>query len=482
MSRRTANYAAIVALALTSLGASTPAAPATGSVRLVVAYAHHGPAAALERHVGATMAASIPQLRVDVVRVAPERVAATLRALRASPAVRYAERDSAVRALRVPNDQLWPTQWSAFTTGAPAAWDLTTGSSRVVVAVVDTGVAGDHPDLAGKLVPGYNFVAGKADASDDNGHGTAVGGIIAAESDNRIGVAGYCWACRVMPVKVLAADGTGFASAVAQGVVWAADHGAKVINASLGGPEDDATLSAAAQYASAHGALLVAAAGNDGSALLEYPAALPGVLSVGASDRKDRLYSFSNSGAAVAAPGENTTTGSDRGYVSFLGTSSAAPVVSGIAALALSAAPQATPTDLTHAIESSAVPMPGVRFGRVNAYGTVHALAPVLSQPKPGSRRASRVRILRGRLGRARRVLSVATGAGVLRAMLKLRGATNRPTTLAAWQGRRLLAARHGRTEVQVRVRVRRGRCRLVISPGNPGLSFVLALRYPSSG
>ena len=168
-----------------------------------------------------------------------------------------------------------------------------------------------------------------------------------------------------MPVKVLGADGTGFDSALAQGIVWATDHGARVINASLGGPGEDATLGAAAQYAQAHGALLVAAAGNDSSSTLDYPAALPNVLSAAASDQTDRLYWFSNSGASVAAPGENSTTGPGDSYVTFLGTSSAAPVVSGIAGLLFSAVPGATAAQVQQAVETSAVPMPGVAHGRV---------------------------------------------------------------------------------------------------------------------
>src|SRR5262249_54020206 len=144
---------------------------------------------------------------------------------------------------------------------------------------------------------------------------------------------------------------------------------------------DDLTVAAAAQYAALHGVLVVAAAGNDGSATLQYPAALPNVLSVGASDQNDQPYSFSNTGAAVAAPGENITTGLQDTYVSFLGTSSATPVVSGIAALALSASPGASPAQITQAIESTTVPSTGAVYGRVDAYAAVHALAPGLAPP-----------------------------------------------------------------------------------------------------
>ena len=276
----------------------------------------------LEARLGLARVAAIPQLRVDVVEVdaADDRVLAELRA---APAVAWTALDRRVHALGAPNDPFWSTQWSPVKTHAPQAWSRTTGDPATVVAVVDTGVDPSHADLAGRLAPGYDFVSEDSDPGDDNGHGTAVAGIVAAAGDNHIGVAGYCWRCRVMPLKVLDANGGGFASDVAQAVVWATDHGARVINASLGGPLEDTSLAAAAQYAQSRGALLVAAAGNDSSSQLEYPAALPAVVSVGASNPSDALYSFSNQGAALAAPGENTTTARGGGYQRFLGTSSA---------------------------------------------------------------------------------------------------------------------------------------------------------------
>src|SRR5436189_2376783 len=334
-----------------------PASPA--ATRIVVGYTAEGYSSApeLERELGAEVIGRIGALRADVLRLDGGEHDGALALLRSDPRVRYAEVDGIVRASRVPNDEFLPTQWSVTKTHAEQAWDLSTGSSQVVVGILDTGIDPAQPDLRGKLVAGYDYVNNDQDPSDDNGHGTAVAGIVAADSDNGIGVAGYCWACRLMPVKVLGADGTGFASGLAQGIVWATDHGARVINASLGGPFDDPTLSAATEYARVHGVVVVAAAGNEGGLTLDYPAALPNVLSVGASDPNDRLYSFSNSGAQVAAPGENSTTASGGGYVSFLGTSSAAPVVSGIAGLAFSVAPGATPAQVEQAIETTAIPI-----------------------------------------------------------------------------------------------------------------------------
>jgi subtilisin family serine protease len=366
---------------------------------------------------------------------------------------------------------------------------VSTGSSQVVVAIVDTGVDPTQPDLSGKLVAGFDYVNNDQDPSDDNGHGTAVAGIVAANTDNGIGVAGYCWACRLMPVKVLGADGTGFASGLAQGIVWATDHGARVINARLGSTVDDLTLTAAAQYAWLHGVLVVAAAGNESSPIPDYPAALPNVLSVSASDDHDQLYGFSNSGALVAAPGENSTTALGNSYVSFLGTSSAAPVVTGIAGLAFSLAQGATPAQVEQAIESSAVPIPGVASGRVDAYATLHALAPALARTGTGQAGneaggATRVgvtktKVVRGRLTRRRnRSIVVTTGTGLLRATAKARG---RPTIrLRLLASGHIVASARGSGRATLRAQVRARTYRLVLSrTSRKPVRFALTISYP---
>src|ERR1700675_1740513 len=276
---------ALVACVLLLLSPAARSASPEG-VRIVVGYTAQGFASApkVEGQFDAALVAKIEPLRADVLRLNSGDPTLALALLRADPRVRYAELDGIVHALRVPNDEYLPTQWSVTKTRAEQAWDLSVGSPQVVVGVLDTGVDPEQADLRGKLVAGYDYVNNDQDPSDDNGHGTAVAGIVAANSDNEIGVAGYCWACRLMPVKVVGADGTGFASGLAQGIIWATDHGARVLNLSLGGPVEDATLAAAAQYAWLHGVLVVAAAGNEGGPTVDYPAAFPNVLSVGASD------------------------------------------------------------------------------------------------------------------------------------------------------------------------------------------------------
>jgi subtilisin family serine protease len=459
--------------------------PLPSSVRLEVGY-RAGAAAEvlqLEARLGLTRVATIPQLRIDVVEVDPADDDVLAR-LRAAPAVEWTAPDRRVHALGAPNDPLWPSQWSPVKTHAPAAWNRTTGDPATVVAVVDTGVDPSQPDLAGRLAPGYDFVNGDSDPGDDNGHGTAVAGIVAAVGDNHIGVAGYCWRCRVMPLKALDANGGGFASDVARAVVWATDHGARVINTSLGGPVEDASLAAAAQYAQLRGALLVAAAGNDSSSQLDYPAALPAVVSVGASNRADALYPFSNQGAAVAAPGENTTTARGGGYETFLGTSSAAPVVSGIAGLLFSLVPSTTPAQVAGALEQGATPIAGVTFGRVDAQRALANLVPPpVTTPPPakgsGAKPPPGTTVTRsGRMGTKGRSYSLTTGAGRLVARLIVHRRSGGRSRLTLFHLGRRIATAGGESQVRLQATVRRGRYRLVVS-GPADASFVLKLRYP---
>lgn len=326
---------------------------------------------------------SIGGLGLHVVRVPERALDRVAGALSRSPLFDLVEYDPAVEIQRVPNDPYWFDQWGLARVNAPTAWDISTGSSSVVVAVVDTGVKSSHPDLQGALVPGRNILTGTSNTEDDHyegsvfiGHGTMVAGVLAARTDNGIGVAGTCWTCSIMPVKVLGSDGSGYASDAAKGIMWAADNGAQVINLSLGSTDDSKAVRDAVAYAHAKGIVVVSAAGNSGVTTKNYPAAYAGVVAVAGSTPSDGRYPWSNYGSwvDVAAPGCVPTTYPDGGYGEMCGTSAASPIVAGIIGLALSARPGLGREAIFEALTATAVDVGSyVAFGRIDAAATLAA-------------------------------------------------------------------------------------------------------------
>ncbi|MBX6342674.1 MAG: S8 family serine peptidase, partial [Thermomicrobiaceae bacterium] len=244
-----------------------------------------------------------------------------------------------------PNDPRYPGETWAKTVDLPDAWSIGTGRASVVVAVVDSGVRPDHPDLRGKLTAGYDFLSNDSDPTDTFGHGTAVAGIIAARGNDGVGVAGTAMDVMVMPVRVGDQQGAPV-SAIAEGIHYAVDHGASVINLSLGSSSPSATLEDAIQYAYSHGVVVVAAAGNDPNQP-SFPATYRETISVGATSIDGKaLTNFSSrlSRVDLVAPGDGVLTTSwdptdGNGYGYGTGTSFSAPIVSGTVALMRAANP-----------------------------------------------------------------------------------------------------------------------------------------------
>jgi subtilisin family serine protease len=345
--------------------------------------------AALTASFGPRDKGAIRGLPVRRLRVPAASAAALELALGTDPSVGYVEVDRTVRATLTPDDPYYTSgaEWGLPLIGAPAAWDTTTGADGPVIAVIDTGVSATHPELAGRVLPGIDLVNGDNDPTDDNGHGTHVAGIAAAAGNNGAGVAGVCWGCRILPVKALDATGSGWYSTLASAITWATDHGASVINMSLGGTDNSTTLGTAVAYAESHGVVVVAAAGNSGVTTRFYPAAFSGVVAVGAMDANSVRYGFSNFGTdwvRVAAPGCTESTWPGSSYASLCGTSMATPFVSGSLGLLLAADPAASAVQAEAALESTAGPV-GTDW---TAHGLIHldgAVTALLAAVPPGS-------------------------------------------------------------------------------------------------
>ena len=268
------------------------------------------------------------------------------------------EKDQVKKANFIPNDTYYADyQWNMKRIGFEDYSDISIGDPSVIVAVVDSGIDLNHPDLAANLVTGRNFIAKNSmgtqyspdDPDDDYGHGTHCAGIIGAVANNNLGVVGVAPGVRLMPIKILRDDGLGYDSDVAEGILWAADNGADVLSRSIGGTMASTLLTTAIEYAYDNGCVLVAATGNAGTDSLDYPSVYPQVIAVGASDYFDGRSSYSNYGEGIdlIAPGGDPVDGPADwnnwilstvigDYGGYSGTSMACPHVAGAAALIVS--------------------------------------------------------------------------------------------------------------------------------------------------
>jgi len=294
----------------------------------------------------------------------------------AEPHYLYVTNAEALPVDFVPNDELYSRyQWNLPIIGTSEGWTVSRGAPAVTVAVVDTGVALQHPDLQGHLVEGFNVVDPAMPPEDDVGHGTHVAGVVSALTDNGQGVAGMTWYNNIMPVKVLDSTGMGSTYSVAQGIIWATDHGAKVINMSLGNYASAEFLHDAIRYAFDRDVVLIAATGNDSTSQPGFPAAYPEVFAVSATNPHRQRASFSNYGdyVDVVAPGENiASTYLDNQYAALSGTSMASPHVAALAALIRSANPKLKNTEIYDIMRRSAVDLGPKGKDPDYGYGQIH--------------------------------------------------------------------------------------------------------------
>jgi Subtilase family/Fervidolysin N-terminal prodomain/Divergent InlB B-repeat domain len=345
----------------------------------------------------------VPGLQVlKLHETGPASVVEAAAALSRSKDVEYAMPDFAYQLSVEPDDPSYLDQWALPTIGAPAAWSRSTGSSTVTVAILDTGVDLDHPDLVANLVPGWNFVADNAIPEDDIGHGTHVAGIIGAVGNNATGVSGVNWSVKLMPLKICDEHGLCYLSNEIAALEYAVAHGARVANASFGAlnnswdPERDAIAAAGAA-----GLLYVAAAGNNAANSdtdAFYPADYPldTIVSVGASNSSDELAYFSNYGPTsvdLVAPGLSILSTVPDGYDYKSGTSMAAPQVTGAAAMIAGLHPTWTPQKVRRQLIGTATPLAGLvgkaaSCGRLNLDAATNpstVIKPVLCVIRRGS-------------------------------------------------------------------------------------------------
>lgn len=366
---------------------------------------------------------------------------AVLRLLERHPLLKFAELDYKVFPAVSANDPYAGSQWHLPITRTDAAWTTATGTG-VTIAILDSGVLPDHPDLQANLVPGFNSYDGSTSTADVQGHGTAVAGVAGAALANGVGVAGVAGQALIMPIRITDASGTAYYSSIAKGVIHAADNGVRVANCSYGYLFKNSSVQSAGNYLKSKGGLLVVSAGNNGTD--EQAAATSAMITVSATDAYDMRTSWSSYGQMVslAAPGAGIwTTRWDGGYYVANGTSFSSPLVAGVVALMMSSNPALSPAQIESLLFATATDLgaPGkdIHFGhgRVDAQAAVLAAAgsavadtqaPTVSLTSPtgGSTVAGLVGI----------DASAADNTGVTRVELRVNGSTIASDSVAPYQ------------------------------------------------
>jgi subtilisin family serine protease len=389
----TRRCAIALGLASASLLAPATSLASSGSTELLVKFKNgvtHASAASAIASVGGRDVTTISDIGVHVVSVRSTSAAAAKAALKGKGNVAFAEADGVARPMEAsPNNPYFPQgnlslgggAWGWTQTHATQAWDLTQGSSSVVIAVLDSGLKPQGLNFGSRIVPGYDVLNGTSDTATNAGnHGTYVAGTAVEVAGSASGNAGYCPGCSVMPVQV-GSDSSFLYSDLATGITWATNHGAKIINMSLGGTTSSSTLTNAVAYARSKGVVLFAAAGNSNNTSPMYPAATPGVLGVAGVSSTGAKSGDSNYGSwvALAAPEGNMTAwptlNGGPGYAQVGGTSIASPAAAGIAGLILSQDPSLTGAQLEQTLETTATAVPfSVGYGEVDAMAALRSL------------------------------------------------------------------------------------------------------------
>jgi len=331
----------------------------------------------------------LPDLNARLVRVPDAAVAVIEQSLLSKPGVRYVEEDTVAHATWVPDDPKLGSQWGLAKVQAESAWDSALGLN-ITIAIVDTGVDYNHPDLTGKVILGHDYVSNDEDPKDENDHGTHVAGIAAAVANNAIGVAGMAPSANILAVRVLDRNGNGFLSAIASGITYSVDHGAKVINLSMGGTTGSTVLQDAVDYAANHGVVVSCAAGNDSRMTMLFPAQYDSCTSVTATDQNDARASFADGGPGLdlSAPGVGILSTIRGGaYDTWSGTSMSAPFVSGLAALLSSEGLDRAGIISTMTATADDLGAPGYDttfgFGRINAAAALAGAGSGIVPPPP---------------------------------------------------------------------------------------------------
>lgn len=418
----------ILSVCLALIAASLFAAPKDEyrSGEILVKFKPGTAAKSASNTLGATLLKSVPHIDVHRLKLkSGQSVEDAVAKFSKNPNVIWAAPNHVVRlASTMPNDEWFEGsewcipeleicvplggQWGLYNTDGrhdihgPEAWDIEQGSEDTIIAVVDTGIQSYHWDLAGRVLDGYNVLNSSMDTDDDHGHGTFVASVAAANTNNYDGVAGVDWNASLMPIKVLDANGEGGEAGAAEGIIWAADHGAKIINLSFGTYDQVQALEDAVNYAWNAGALVVAASGNDDSDDADerhYPSYYPACISVGATNEYDQrctamdwLLGGSNYGDSldVMAPGNNIY-GAVPGYYdewfgewteyeAMTGTSAAAPFVSGLAGLIWAHNPTWNNEQVRDQIELTCDDLGEAGWDRYTGWGRINAFRAVSEQ------------------------------------------------------------------------------------------------------